>query len=84
MSSTLTLGRDGLGFGATERDFQDWVAWVTAGIDDMTGLNVDVDTRAERDGVQCDLIVADGEDKYLIQDALVTLWESFCGDEVAA
>ena len=87
-TATLTLGRDGMGGESDEADFDAWVAYVSAHIDEATGLDVTVDTRGKRD-VQDDRIratsddPANSDDAQTIRDALVTLWDAFCADTAA-
>ena len=79
--ATITLGRDGMGEQADEADFDAWVSYVCAHIDEATGLDVDVEVRGARD-VQDDAITG-MDDRQPIHDAIQSLWDAFCADASA-
>jgi hypothetical protein len=85
----LTLTAYNMG-DVTEEDFDAWARYVAARIDDMTGLDVDVDQgpfTGER-GVLFDDMIDHGDEDHetctqneeIIQDALRDLWDSFCAE----
>ena len=88
--AALTLGRDGMGDSATAEDFDAWVAYVAARIDEATGLDVTVDERRHRD-VQDDAIRVEGTedsdpaaDREMVREVLAALWESWCEESSAS
>jgi hypothetical protein len=77
---TLLLGRDGIGDGADEDNFQSWVAYVCARIDERCGFEVDVDTRGQRDVQSDDIRGGTDEQREAIADAKRSLWDEWCSD----
>lgn len=81
---TATLHADGMGEGATEADYDGWVAYVCDRIDEESGHEVSV--RAERYGVAGDDTVTtddrgdDSEVREAVREALRSLWDSWCAD----
>ena len=75
--ATLILGRDGMGEGATEDDFQSYVALVESKLDTLCGFPVAIVTAQPRD-VQVNRIWADEDEKTTINEALIELWDEWC------
>lgn len=76
---TLILGRDGMG-DSTEADYDSWVSYVCAHIDEASGHNVTVEERGTRD-VQSDDVRGDAEDVIeAVRDAKWRLWEQWCAE----
>jgi len=81
--ATLILGRDGMG-GASEADFDTWVAFVCTNIDRACGFEVGVETRAARD-VQTDAILqADDAKVDIIREVKDALWDRWCSEGAQA
>jgi hypothetical protein len=78
VSAGIVLGRDGLG-DASEADFDSWVSYVSANIDERAGFEVEVDTRGERD-VQSDEITGNDEQRETIGETVAALWEDWCAE----
>ena len=79
---TLVLGRDGLGE-STDRDFDAWVAYVSAHIDERAGFTVDVDVAWPRD-VQDDRVVGGtDEQRQAVVEAKASIWDDWCADGAA-
>jgi hypothetical protein len=75
----LVLGRDAMGFGATEEDYGAWVAYVAERINDACGCDVIVEGRGACD-VQRDYICpldSDADDRERVHGALQSLWSGF-------
>lgn len=84
--ATVVLGRDGMGDGASEADFDAWVGYVAERIDERTGLDVAIET-TQRRGVQETRVIphtdAGLHRRDDIRSELGPLWEEFCADSAA-
>ena len=88
---TIILGRDGMDDGASDADFDAWVAYVAERIDARSGCDVTVEERAPRDVQSTGYVgerdprdsarTADAVDS--VRDAVGALWEEFCADASA-
>lgn len=73
-----------LGQDATEKDFNQWVSYVSGKITELCGFTVEVDsfsfTGKNSGGPNDDIYNASDEQKVIIQDALRELWDIGCAD----
>jgi hypothetical protein len=74
----LTLGRNVMGANATEADFDSFVAFVCARIDDACGFEVDVAKRRPRDVQENAITCDDDGQREAIQYAIEALWDAWC------
>ncbi len=80
----LTLGRDGMGENASEVDFDSWVSYICAHIDDRAGFSVEVETRGARD-VQSDAVTgATDEERERGAEAKAAMWDDWCAEGVSS
>jgi len=74
---TLVLGRDGMG-DADEADFDSWVSYVCAHIDERAGFAVEVETRGARD-VQSDAVTGGTDEaRETVAEAKAAMWDEWC------
>lgn len=78
---TVTLTSYNMG-DVTEADYDAWISYVSARIDERTGLDVTVDASPFGCGSSEDCISGyeDEDDRQIIQDTLYCLWDEFCAD----
>lgn len=81
IDGTIVLGRDGMGEGADEDDFEAWIHFVGNRIDAATGLDIVVEMRGKGD-VQ-DTAYRGFDDPQPVRDAVQSLWDAFCSDPMA-
>ena len=84
-AATVILGRDGMGDGATEADFEEWVAYVEEWIDADCGFEVRVAARSAIE-IQCDRVETGGDEvaEETIRVAIADLWERWCSEGAAS
>ena len=85
MRVSVLLGRDGTGL--TEEDFGAWIAYADAALGkrmagaDEAGLEIEIESRGERDQLQTDHVSGDDPEMVeTVQAALRDAWESYCGE----
>ena len=72
----VTLGRDG----ECAEDFDAWVDCVVDNIHELCGFYVDVEVAHSHD-IQSDIIIgASEEDRQTVNEAMHSLWDSFCSE----
>jgi hypothetical protein len=77
--ATLVLGRDGMG-DANEEDFEAWVAYVCARIDERAGFEVDVDEQPARGGQNDTIEGGTDEQRETIAEVKRSLWDDWCAE----
>ena len=80
---TIRLGRDGMGEGATEEDYDSYVDLVCERIDAMCGFTVDVEVPRASEVQGTTVRAYKDEQARTINEALVELWDAWCSGDRA-
>ena len=84
MTALVILGRDGMGELATEEDFDSWVWYVVAHINEACGFPLEVEVEVERRlprDVQSDEYSHDtAAGRATLLEAVAELWDRWCSE----